>query len=126
MIEAKDLNKTFEKSVKVVDGASFNVSEGEVFSLLGPNGAGKTTTIRMLTTLTKISEGSAVINGYDVARQPKQVRAIIGVVPQEVTLDNELKGIENLLLAAKLHHVLPSRKGAGHGTAQACRTRRLR
>lgn len=105
IIEAKGLTKTFEMSAKVVDGASFSVGEGEVFSLLGPNGAGKTTTIRMLTTLTKISEGSAFIGGYDVVKHPKEVRAIIGVVPQEVTLDNELKGIENLLLAAKLQHV---------------------
>ena len=106
MIDARGLTKAFEKSNKVVDGASFSVTEGEVFSLLGPNGAGKTTTIRMLTTLTRITEGSALIGGYDVSSSHQmEVRRIIGVVPQDVTLDNELKGIENLLLAAKLQHV---------------------
>ena len=105
IIEAKGLTKEFEPQAKVVDGVSFSVGEGEVFSLLGPNGAGKTTTIRMLTTLTSITEGKATIGGHDVKKDPRAVREIIGVVPQEVTLDNELKGMENLLLAAKLQHV---------------------
>ena len=105
MIEVEGLTKTYPPSSKVVDGVSFRVGEGEVFSLLGPNGAGKTTTIRMLTTLTSITEGKAKVGGRDLARDPGGVRSLIGVVPQEVALDNELKGIENLLLAAKLHHV---------------------
>jgi ABC-2 type transport system ATP-binding protein len=105
IVEAKGLTKAYEPSLRVVDGVSFSVAEGEVFSLLGPNGAGKTTTIRMLTTLAAITEGMAVIAGHDVKKDPKAVRESIGVVPQEVTLDNELKGIENLLLAAKLQHV---------------------
>ena len=105
IIEANGLTKAYEDSRKVVDGASFSVGEGEVFSLLGPNGAGKTTTIRMLTTLTAITGGTAIVAGHDVRRDQKAVRETIGVVPQEVTLDNELKGIENLLLAAKLQHV---------------------
>lgn len=105
MIEAKGLTKAFQKSVKVVDGVSFRVGEGEIFSLLGPNGAGKTTTIRMLTTLARITEGAASIGGYDVETDANKVRGIIGVVPQDVTLDNELRGSENLLLAAKLQHV---------------------
>jgi len=105
IIEADSLTKSFESSRRVVDGASFSVGAGEVFSLLGPNGAGKTTTIRMLTTLTAITEGTAIIAGHDVNKDPKAVREAIGVVPQEVTLDNELKGIENLLLTAKLQHV---------------------
>ena len=105
VIEARGLTKAFDRSTNAVDGATFSVGEGEVFSLLGPNGAGKTTTIRMLTTLTSVTEGTATIGGHDVRKDPGAVRSIIGIVPQEVTLDGELKGIENLLLAAKLHHV---------------------
>ena len=105
IIEVEGLTKTYPHSPKVVDGVSFRVSEGEVFSLLGPNGAGKTTIIRMLTTLTSVTEGIAKVGGLDVSKDAGGVRSLIGAVPQEVTLDNELKGIENLLLAAKLHHV---------------------
>jgi len=105
IIEVNGLTKTFGNSLRVVDGISFSVGEGEIFSLLGPNGAGKTTTIRMLTTLASITEGTAMVAGHDVMKEPNAVREIIGVVPQEVTLDNELKGIENLLLAGKLQHV---------------------
>ena len=105
IIEVEGLTKAFDPSTRVVDHVSFAVGEGEVFSLLGPNGAGKTTTIRMLTTLTAITEGTATVGGHDVREDPRAVREVIGVVPQEITLDNELKGIENLLLAAKLQHV---------------------
>jgi len=91
IIEVEGLTKTFLPSARVVDGVSFKVGEGEIFSLLGPNGAGKTTTIRMLTTLASISEGRATVAGHDVAKNPGAVRALIGVVPQEVTIDNELK-----------------------------------
>ena len=105
MIEVEGLTKTFPPEHRAVDAVSFKVGEGEVFSLLGPNGAGKTTTIRMLTTVTSITEGKAIIGGYDVREDSGAVRRLIGVVPQEVTLDNELKGMENLLLTAKLHHV---------------------
>lgn len=104
MIEVDGLTKTYS-AARVVDHVSFAVGDGEVFSLLGPNGAGKTTTIRMLTTLTATTEGTATVGGHDIRKDPKEVRRIIGVVPQEVTLDNELKGVENLLLAAKLQHV---------------------
>jgi ABC-2 type transport system ATP-binding protein len=104
IIEVEGLTKAFARS-RAVDGVSFEVGEGQVFSLLGPNGAGKTTTIRMLTTLASITEGRAAVGGRDVKEDPGGVRRIIGVVPQDVTLDNELKGLENLLLAAKLQHV---------------------
>lgn len=115
IIEVEGLTKTFPPSAKVVDGVSFSVAEGEVFSLLGPNGAGKTTTIRMMTTLTSVTEGKALVGGHDVSKDPGAVRSLIGVVPQDITLDNELKGIENLALAAKLHHVpkTVARKRAG-------------
>jgi len=105
IIDVRRMTKTYSSSAKVVNDVSFSVDEGEIFSLLGPNGAGKTTTIRMLTTLTSITEGEAFVGGHDVRKEPGLVRENIGVLPQEVTLDNELRGVENLLLAAKLHHM---------------------
>ena len=105
IIEALSLTKVYKQQVKAVDSISFSVEEGELFGFLGPNGAGKTTTIKMLTTLAAVTSGKATVAGYDVAKNPAEVRKIIGVVPQELTADDELKGIENLLLAAKLHHV---------------------
>jgi len=105
IIEAVDLTKTYKKTVKAVDHVSFSVDEGELFGFLGPNGAGKTTTIKILTTLALPTEGKASVAGYDVVKDAGAVRSIIGVVPQELTADDELKGAENLLLSAKLHHV---------------------
>ena len=94
-----------KKTVKAVDHISFSVEEGELFGFIGPNGAGKTTTIKLLTTLASITEGQASVAGYDVAKNPADVRESIGIVPQELTADDELKGAENLFLSAKLHHV---------------------
>jgi len=105
IIDVEGLTKVFPPSTKAVDGVSFSVDEGEIFGFLGPNGAGKTTTMRVLSTLTSITEGTATVAGHDVGREPGPVRESIGVVPQEVTLDNELKGIENLMLSARLQHV---------------------
>jgi len=105
IIEAEHLSKFYPPKTKAVDDISFSVEEGEVFGFLGPNGAGKTTTIKMLTTLASITSGKAKIAGFDVRHDPSLVRKSIGVVPQELTADDELKGIENLLLAASLHHV---------------------
>jgi ABC-2 type transport system ATP-binding protein len=105
IIEAKNLTKTYKKTVKAVDHISFSVEEGELFGFIGPNGAGKTTTIKMLTTLASLTEGEASVVGYDVGKNPADVRKNIGVVPQEFTADDELKGAENLFLSAKLHHV---------------------
>jgi ABC-2 type transport system ATP-binding protein len=104
IIQVNDLTKKYG-NVTAVDRVSFEVQKGQIFSLLGPNGAGKTTTISMLTTVSSITQGSATIAGYDVKTKPGSVRSCIGVLPQEVTLDIELKGIENLLFAARLHHV---------------------
>jgi ABC-2 type transport system ATP-binding protein len=105
IIEAENLTKVYKGKVKAVDHISFYVNEGEIFGFLGPNGAGKTTTIKMLNTLASITEGRATVAGKDVSKDPAAVRDVIGVVPQELTADDELKGIENLLLSARLHHV---------------------
>ena len=104
IIKASGLTKKYH-DVVAVDQVSLDVGEGEVFSLLGPNGAGKTTMISLLTTVSAIDQGSAIVAGYDVKTKPGAVRNCIGVLQQEVTLDGELKGIENLLFAARLHHV---------------------
>jgi ABC-2 type transport system ATP-binding protein len=114
-VEGADSTKDLAVSVRgltkkygdqtAVDSVSFDVRRGETFSLLGPNGAGKTTAIRMLTTVASITDGSATVAGHDVNKNPTAVRNSIGIVPQEVVLDNELKGMENILLAAELHHI---------------------
>ncbi len=105
IISAEGLTKVYRGKVKAVDHITFRVAEGEIFGFLGPNGAGKTTTIKMLNTLASITEGQATVAGHDVAKSPGKVRDSIGVVPQELTADDELSGTENMLLMARLHHV---------------------
>ena len=94
-IRVENLVKTFD-GFTAVDGISFAVEEGELFGLLGPNGAGKTTTINMLSTLLRPTSGSAVVAGFDVARDRDAVRQSIGIVFQEPALDGRLTGRENL------------------------------
>jgi ABC-2 type transport system ATP-binding protein len=79
-----------------VNGISFDIQEGEIFSLLGPNGAGKTTTISMLSTLYIPTSGEAIVGGYSVTKEPMAVRNLIGVVPQELALYEDLTARENL------------------------------
>lgn len=105
IIQAEHLTKVYKGKVKAVDDISFSVDEGEVFGFLGPNGAGKSTTIKMLNTIASITGGKASVAGFDVSKHPASVRDVIGVVPQELTADDELKGVENLMLSARLHHV---------------------
>jgi ABC-2 type transport system ATP-binding protein len=105
IIEAENLTKVYKGKIKAVENISFYVEEGEVFGFLGPNGAGKSTTIKMLNTVASITSGRATVAGKDVSKNPAAVRDVIGVVPQELTADDELKGIENILLSARLHHV---------------------
>jgi len=104
MVETQNLTKAFGKLV-AVDHVSFDVKEGEMFGFLGPNGAGKTTTINMLTTLLKPTDGTARINGFDVVKDANKVRSIIGLVPQDLTIDDDLSGMENMMLQSKLYHV---------------------
>ncbi len=95
IIKVEDLVKRYN-GTEAVRGVSFEVAEGETFSFLGPNGAGKTTTINILCTLLGFDSGSAIVNGYDCKRDAHMVRSSIGLVFQEVTLDNELTAYENL------------------------------
>ncbi|HPT37192.1 MAG TPA: ABC transporter ATP-binding protein [Methanothrix sp.] len=108
IIDINGLNKEYNGK-KVVDGLDLHVASGELFGFLGPNGAGKTTTIRILTTLTKPSSGTVLINGIDVARDPGLVKEEFGVVQQHLSLNRDLTIAENLELHARLHHI-PSEK----------------
>jgi ABC-2 type transport system ATP-binding protein len=108
-IDVRNIVKKFG-DFTAVKGISFQVPSGEIFGLLGPNGAGKSTLIRMLTTLLPPSEGTALINGFDVAKQADDVRQVIGVIPQAMTSDLELSVEENLLIYAKLYGVPRARR----------------
>ena len=105
IIEVKDLVKVFDGKIRAVDGVSFDVQEGEIFGFLGPNGAGKSTTINMLVTLHRPTSGSAKVMGLDVVKEAKKVRQVIGLVPQDLTVDDDLSGLENMMLQADLYNV---------------------
>jgi ABC-2 type transport system ATP-binding protein len=107
-IEVDHLVKKFNNLVAVND-ITFNVENGEIFGLLGPNGAGKTTLIRMMTTLTPPTSGTARIGGHDITKDADGVRHVLGVIPQAFTSDPELTARENMLIHAKLYGV-PSNK----------------
>jgi len=105
VIETEELTKVFNKNLTAVDHVSFSVKQGEIFGFLGPNGAGKTTTINMLITILKPTEGRASVLGFDIVKQNNEVRNVIGVVPQEYTADEDLTGLENILLCAYLYGI---------------------
>jgi oleandomycin transport system ATP-binding protein len=100
-IEAESLVKTFG-SVRALDGIDMVAREGTVFGLLGPNGAGKTTAIRVLSTLLRPDSGRASVGGYDVVRQPREVRRLIGLTGQYAAVDELLSGHENLYMIGRL------------------------
>ena len=105
VIKAEGLTKVFSKHLTAVDHVDFSVKQGEIFGFLGPNGAGKTTTINMLITILKPTEGKAYVVGFDIAKQNNDVRNVIGVVPQEYTADEDLTGLENVLLCADMYGI---------------------
>ncbi|MCH2379913.1 MAG: ATP-binding cassette domain-containing protein [Nitrososphaerales archaeon] len=105
IVNVKNLSKIFDKEIVAVNNVSFQVKKGEIFGFLGPNGAGKTTTIKILTTLLQPTKGQVNIASFDVVKNPDGVRSSIGIVPQALTLDDDLKGMTNLLLSAKLYRV---------------------
>ncbi|HEX9113144.1 MAG TPA: ATP-binding cassette domain-containing protein [Nitrospirota bacterium] len=104
IITVQNLSKRF-KTLKAVDGISFDVQEGEVFGFLGPNGAGKTTTINILCTLLSPSSGSAAIAGFDCTKDSDRVRTAIGIIFQDTTLDVGLTAYENLKFHAYLYNL---------------------
>jgi ABC-2 type transport system ATP-binding protein len=101
-IEVKDLHKTFGET-KAVDGVSFSVEKGEIFSLLGPNGAGKTTILSMLSCLLRPDEGDALILGHSIRQDAMGVKSVLGVVPQEIALYEDLSARENLTFWGKMY-----------------------
>ena len=104
IIKVEKLSKDFG-TLRAVDKVSFKVDEGEIFGLLGPNGAGKTTTIKMLITLLKPTSGNAEVAGYNIKKDPKDVRKNIGIIFQDPSLDDELTGMENLEFHAILYKI---------------------
>lgn len=104
MINIENLTKRFDERIAVA-GINLEIKSGEIFGLLGPNGAGKTTTVRILTLLSKKKSGSVKICGYDIEEDSEKIKELIGVVPQHMSLDQDLTGRENLILQARLHHL---------------------
>jgi ABC-2 type transport system ATP-binding protein len=102
ILEAQNLVKHYG-DFPAVKGVSFNIQAGEVFSLLGPNGAGKTTTISMLSTLYTPTQGDAIIDGHSVVKAPMAVRQVIGVVPQDLALYDDLSARENLVFWGQMY-----------------------
>lgn len=104
IIEVKEISKQFG-TTKALDRLSLSVEAGKVLALLGPNGAGKTTLVRVLTTLVRPDEGHASIGGFDVQKDAKTVRTMIGLAGQYATVDELLTGRENLELVGLLYHL---------------------
>src|SRR4030042_1017517 len=92
-------------NLTAVDSLSLSIQSGETFGLLGPNGAGKTTTIKMLTTLLPLTSGNASVAGFDLRRQPRDGRRVIGYVPQLLSADGTLTGRENLEILGTLYDI---------------------
>src|SRR5690242_11380382 len=106
LIVADALVKTYgtkDKAVRALTGISFTVPAGSVFGLLGPNGAGKSSTVKILSTLSRADDGTATVAGFDVSRQPDDVRRAIGYVSQKPGFDPVATGRENLILQARIH-----------------------
>ncbi|WP_432948430.1 ABC transporter ATP-binding protein [Kribbella sp. CA-253562] len=104
MIRVQGLEKSYG-DLAVLRGVDLEVERGSVFALLGSNGAGKTTVVRILATLLKADAGTAVVNGFDVATQPSNVRESFSLTGQFAAVDEILSGRENLVLVAKLRHL---------------------
>ncbi|MFW6074766.1 MAG: ATP-binding cassette domain-containing protein [Chloroflexota bacterium] len=94
-----------ENEVRALDGLDLTVPEGSVLGLLGPNGAGKTTTVRILATLLQPDGGRATVAGFDVVRQPQQLRSVIGLSGQYAAVDENLTGRENLTMFGRLYQL---------------------
>jgi ABC-2 type transport system ATP-binding protein len=110
-LDVHELVKTYssrKRSVRAVDGMTFGVTSGTIFGLLGPNGAGKSTMLRMLTTLSRPTAGSARVLGFDVVKSPLEVRRRIASVIQETAVDLLLTVRDNLLTFARFHAVDPA------------------
>lgn len=110
-IQVKGLLKSYKK-LQVLKGVDFQVEKGSIFALLGSNGSGKTTIVKILTTLLRHDGGIAVVNGFDVASKPDNVRQSISLTGQFAAVDEILTGQENLIMIAKLRHLKNPRQVA--------------
>ena len=104
-IETFDLTKVYSNNFTAVNSLNLEVPKGSIFGMLGPNGAGKTTTIKMLTCLIQPTSGQAIVGGYDVQKNPDEVRNLLGMVPQQVSLYKDLTVMENSQLCADYYGV---------------------
>lgn len=107
LVEARGLTKKFDEFV-AVDAIDFDIKKGEAFGFLGPNGAGKTSTMKMITTVSPITDGKMTVFGLDPSTQGRQIRSRLGVVPQEDNLDLELTVSENLYIYGRYHDMRKS------------------
>jgi ABC-2 type transport system ATP-binding protein len=105
IIAVEDLVVVYPDGTRAVDGVSFRVRQGEFFGFLGPNGAGKSTAIKALTTLLRKTAGRVSVAGFDLDRDPREIRRSIGVMNQETSLDVDLTGRENLHLQGRLQQM---------------------
>lgn len=105
IIKTDNLAKVYLGRIRALDGINIEIEEGEIYGLLGPNGAGKTTMISLLTTRLTPTAGTATIRGFDIRKQSMDVRKIIGVVPQDLTTDEDLTGFENLMMVSQFYDV---------------------
>ncbi len=104
IISTKGLTKRFGDKV-AVDHIDLNVRKGEVFGFLGPNGAGKTTTVRLLSSLATIDEGTVLIGGHDLVKEPRVAKSYMGVIQQHISLDKDLTVRENMIQHAMFHKI---------------------
>ena len=105
IIDVSQLVKTYGDGTKAVKGITFSVNQGEFFGFLGPNGAGKSTTIKILTTLLQKTSGSATVAGFNIDSDGPKIRKIIGVQNQDIAVDEDLTGRENLILQGQLQQM---------------------
>lgn len=103
IIKTDHLSKIYNGKIRAVDDLNIEIEKGEVYGFLGPNGAGKTTTINMLTTRISPTSGTAIVGGHDIRKDAFKIRRIIGVVPQDLTTDEDLSGYENLLMISEFY-----------------------
>ena len=104
VIEADNIIKKF-KEFQAVAGLSFKVKRGETFAILGENGAGKSTTMRMIACRSPLTAGNLSVEGFDVEKDERKIRALIGVVPQENNLDPDLNVFENLIVYSRYFRI---------------------
>ena len=105
-VEATNIVRTFsDGQFRALDDVSLHVPTGQVFGLLGPNGSGKTTMVRILSTVLSPTQGRAIVGGFDVVKQPAQVRRVIGLAGQFAAVDENLTGFENLRMVGFLNHM---------------------